>query len=292
MIPSPAPARNRNVRAVLPALFFALLPAAAFAFQLEGMKTPESFIVDPATGTYYVSNINGKPKEKDNNGFISKIDPSGKLIDRQFIAAGKNAVEELHAPKGLAVRGDNLYVTDIDAVRRFDKNTGRQLGVIDFKALGAEFLNDLATDTDGHVYVSDTFGNAIYRIDPANNVTIVSKDPGLGQPNGLLYDAPRQRLIAVTWGSGKAIAVGMDGKTMPLLKETFKNLDGVDFDRQGNLIFSSFTEGKIYRVKNFSKVETLRSNLVTPADISFDYKNNQILVPSFDGNLVFTVPLE
>lgn len=270
-----------------------LFPAASYGFRLDGLRTPESFIVDPATGIYYVSNVNGAPREKDNNGFISKIDPSGKPIDLQFIAGGKNQVE-LNAPKGLAIAGRNLYVTDIDAVRRFDPDTGRLLGTIDFKAAGGVFLNDLAVDTDGKLYVSDTFGNAIFKIDPANNfqVTIVSKNPALGNPNGLVYDAPRQRLIVVTWGTGKILSVDMNGKIAQIVNESFKNLDGIDFDREGNLIVSSFSDGKIYRIKKFSKVEVLKENIVTPADISFDYKNNQVLVPSFDGNIIFTFPLE
>ncbi len=103
----------------LPFLSFILFLPLAQAFQLRGMETPESFIVDPATGIYYVSNVTGSSKAKDNNAFIAKIDASGKLIDRHFIRSGKNGVT-LNAPKGLVISGNDLYVTDIDTVRRFD----------------------------------------------------------------------------------------------------------------------------------------------------------------------------
>ena len=79
---------------------------------------------------------------------------------------------------------------------------------------------------------------------------------------------------------------------MLLVNKQFKNLNGIDFDRKKNLLVSSFSEGKIYRIKNYSTVEVIKENILTPADISFDYKNNQILIPSFGGNLVFTNPLE
>lgn len=269
-----------------------LVPAAAFGFEVRGMQAPESFIVDPATGVYYVSNVNGAPTVKDNNGFIAKIDPSGKLLALDFIVGGKDQVE-LHAPKGLAISGNDLYVTDIDVVQRFDKNTGHLVGTIDLKQVGAVFLNDITVDTKGNIYISDTHANIIYQVDPAKNfkVTILAKGEGLENPNGLLYDPTRKRLIVATWGTGKILSVDMNGKIMVLVNKQFKNLDGIDFDSRGNLIVSSFTEGKIYRIKNYSTVEVVKEHMLTPADISFDQKNKLILIPSFEGNLVFTHPL-
>ncbi|MCH7672664.1 MAG: hypothetical protein IIB72_10925 [Proteobacteria bacterium] len=274
-------------------LFLILFCPLAQAFQLRGMDQPESFIVDPATGIYYVSNIVGSHNGKDNKAFIAKIDASGKLIDRHFISGGKNGVT-LNAPKGLAISGNDLYVADIDTVRRFDKESGKLLGTIDLALLGAKFLNGLALGPEGQLFVSDTTGNVIFKIDPANNfqVTILAKGPGLDHPKGMVYETLHQRLLVATGGSGKIIAVDMQGNILTVFQGAFKGLDGIDLDRQGNMIVSSFTAGKIYRIKKYSTVEVLRKNLVTPADISIDHKNNQVLVPSVDGNLVFTFPLK
>lgn len=274
-------------------LLLILFFSPADAFQVRGMEKPESFIVDPATGVYYVSNVSGSPGAKDNNAFIARIDPTGKIVERDFIRSGKNGVH-LNAPKGLAIAGKNLYVTDIDVVRRFDVQSGKPLGSIDFSILGAKFLNDLALSPEGHLFVSDTAGNTIYRIDPANHfqITILAKGPALGNPNGLVYETPHHRLLVAAWGSGKLIAVDMRGNILPIHNRRFKSLDGIDLDREGNIIVSSFTAGEIYRIRKYSTVEVIRKNMVTPADISFDYKNNRILVPSFDGNLIFTFPLK
>src|SRR5881394_3126328 len=38
-----------------------------------GMKVPESVRYDPELDVYYVSNINGNPSQKDNNGFIARV---------------------------------------------------------------------------------------------------------------------------------------------------------------------------------------------------------------------------
>jgi DNA-binding beta-propeller fold protein YncE len=265
--------------------------SSAQAFQVRGMNGPSSFIVDPSTGVYYVSNVSGPLRIKDNNAFIAKIDPTGKLADRDFIRAGINGVH-LNAPKGLLISGNNLYVTDIDVVRRFDKASGKPLGSIDLSLLGARFLNGLAVDPEGHLFVSNTTGNTIYRINPANNfqITILAKGPKLGNPNGLVYEVPHRRLLVAT-GSGRLIAVNIQGNILPIHKKRFKGLDGIDLDREGNIIVSSSKEGTIYRIRKYSTVEVLRKNMVTPTGISYDFRNHQVLVPSFKGNLVFTFPL-
>ena len=268
-----------------------LFPAVGYGFEARGMQTPESIIVDPATGIYYVSNINGDPSAKNNAGFIAKLGPSGKPIDLNFIMGGKDQVD-LNAPKGMAISGKDLYVADIDVVQRFDKNTGYLLGTIDLKLIGALSLKDVAVDPKGNIYVSDPKGNAIYQIAPARSfqITIFAKGPKLENPNGLVYDPTFKRLLV--WGSGKILSIDMNGKPMILVNKQFSDLDGICFDRNGNLLASSFAEGKIYRIKKHSIVEVIKEHILTPAGISFDYKNNQILIPSLRGNLVFTHPLE
>src|ERR1043165_7704852 len=52
------------------------VPAAGEAAKLGetgNMKTPESVRYDPELDVYYVSNINGNPSQKDNNGFIAVV---------------------------------------------------------------------------------------------------------------------------------------------------------------------------------------------------------------------------
>lgn len=273
----------------LTVLFFISCLSPAQAFQLLGMDGPASFITDPATGVYYVSNVAGAPRAKNKKGFIAKIDGEGKLIDRDFIRSGRNGVT-LNAPKGLAISGNDLYVADIDAVRRFDKSSGKLLGVIDFAFLGAKFLNGLALGPEGQLFVSDTIGNVIFKIDPANNnqVTVLARGPGLGHPNGMVYENRHQRLLVTPSNSKKIIAVDMSGQLLTVYRGVFKDLDGIDLDGQGNIIVSDFGAGKIYRIKKYSSVEVLRKNMVTPAGISFDARNNRVLVPSFEGDIVFT----
>src|SRR5688572_23686817 len=66
-------------------------PAAAELWAVtEGIQTPESAYVDPATGDVYASNVVGAPDGKDGMGHISKISADGKTVNAMWIA-GLNA---------------------------------------------------------------------------------------------------------------------------------------------------------------------------------------------------------
>ena len=119
----------------------------------DGISTPESVLYDEANDRYLVSNINGKPDEADNNGYISEISPEGKMLKEKFIAGGVGKVK-LDAPKGTGISGGVLYVSDITAVRMFDLKTGAPKGEV--RVPGATFLNDIAVAKDGRIFVSDS----------------------------------------------------------------------------------------------------------------------------------------
>src|SRR3989449_11480919 len=130
-------------------------PAATKVAVVEGFLTPESVLHDPVQDIYFVSNINGGPTTKDNNGFISRVRPDGAVENLKFIEGGHNGVM-LNAPKGLAIRGDTLWVADIDAIRAFDAKTGAARDSVSLASLGAVVLNDIAIAQTGAVYITAT----------------------------------------------------------------------------------------------------------------------------------------
>lgn len=81
-------------------------------------------------------------------GFISLMAPDGTVLNRKWIAGGENGIT-LNGPKGLALRGDDLWVANITVVRRFNTRTRQQTGIVDLAPLGASFLNDVAAGPDG-----------------------------------------------------------------------------------------------------------------------------------------------
>ncbi len=276
--------------------FILILIAApsAYSFTLSNFETPESFIIDAEDGSYYVSNINGAPDAKDGNGYISKIQSNSNIIIQKFIG-GKKDEALLHAPKGLVIVGKVLYVTDLDTVKGFDKETGKPAAIYDLSKLKAKFLNDITIDDKGFLYVSDTFTNQIFKINTQkeHDVTVFKEGKELGGPNGLFFNPKTKNLMVVTLVSGQILEIDRVGK-IHVLKRGLLKLDGIDYDNQGNLYISSFEKGEIYRIPHMGRgpLETFMSGLITPADISCDRKNNELLIPSFNGNQVMTVSLD
>lgn len=265
------------------------------AFEVQGLKTPESFIADPSSGNYFISNINGGgPGGKDDDGFITKLDKDGKVINLAFVD-GKNKDIILNAPKGLDIIGNVLYVADIDFVRGFDKETGKLLYDLDFKAFNPSSLNDLTHDSQGNLYVSDWIGNFIFKIEARNNhkVSVVAKGNTLGGPNGLNIHPKTNKLLNVTWETGKVQEIDSSGNIKILVEDKrFKTLDGIDFDNNGNMFVSSFTGGEVYKITPDLKVDVFLKGLTSPADINIDRKNNLLLIPSFEGNSAKTAVLK
>jgi sugar lactone lactonase YvrE len=123
-------------------------PKTATVVTDVGFSVPEAILHDAQADVYLVSQINGKPLEADGNGFITRVSPDGEVAELRWIDGGAEAVT-LSAPKGMALVGDRLYVTDIDHVRVFDRVSGepRESIAVD----GATFLNDLVAAPDGGV---------------------------------------------------------------------------------------------------------------------------------------------
>jgi hypothetical protein len=253
-----------------------------------GLATPESVFYDDAADMYLVSNINGQPLDVDNNGFISRLTPDGKVETLKWIEGGKNKVT-LNAPKGLAVVGDVLYVADIDAVRLFDKKTGAPQGEV--KVPGATFLNDLATTPDGKVLVSDsglkagakgfdpTGTDAVYAIDKAKKLTTISKSKDLGAPNGLYATA--DKTWVVTFGSGELYSLDAKGKKGDVQKLPKGALDGILPIAGGDVLISSWESNSVYRGKPGGDFAAVVTDVKSPADIGYDTKRGRVLVPLF-----------
>jgi len=260
------------------------------AFEVLGLSAPESMIADWRTGEYFISNINGDPAAKDGNGFITKLDGTGHVMALKFIDGSKGA--PLHAPKGLAIVGDFLFVADIDHIKGYDRATGRLRFDLDLTPLGATSLSDLTRDAQGTLYVSDRESNFIAKIEPTRQyaISILAKGPQLGQPTGLAVNPVTQRLVMVNWAEGGVYEVGQTGRLAPLIARRFHHLDGVDFDDAGRLYVSASTDGVIYKIVD-GHATIWQEHLTTPAGIGIDRKRGLLLVPSLIGDSAMTLPL-
>ncbi len=265
---------------------------ATDAGRLDGFAAPESIAYDPALDVYFVSNIRGGGAEKDNNGFISRVVP-GTGASTTLIEGGRGGVT-LHAPKGLALSGQRLWVADIDAVRAFDTRTGALLATVDLAPHGAVFLNGIAAAPDGTVYVSDTAiefdatgayrGDGTFRlfgIDPSGKVRVVAEGPSLAGPNGLVWDAGAGGLLVASF-RGTSIYRLRDGQRTVVASGPGE-FDGLAMTPDRAVIASSHADGGIHLFRDGVRT-TLVTGLATPAGLAFDSKRSLILVPSFSTN--------
>lgn len=261
----------------------------------EGFATPESVLYDPDADVYLVSNINGKPLDADDNGYITKVSPDGKIIAGKWIDGAKDNIK-LDAPKGMAIVGGILYVSDITVVRKFDAKTGEPKGEITIA--GATFLNDVAAGADG-VYVTDsglspeftsTGTDAIYWIGKDDKVKTVIKDKSLGSPNGIVA-GEAGAVWVVTFGSGEIYAVDAKGKKAKGQKLPKGQNDGVVVLPTGDFLVSSWEGSAIYHGKPGGEWRAVVENVQSPADIGYDTKRKRILIPVFMGNTMIIQPV-
>jgi len=260
-----------------------------------GFQTPESVLYDPAADVYLVSNINGNPTATDDNGFISRLRPDGRVASLKWID-GSSAAVTLNAPKGMAISGETLYVTDITAIRMFDRRTGRQKGSV--VVPGSTFMNDAAAAPDGSVYFTDSglkpdFSpsgtDAVYRL-RQGVLSTVAKGAQLKTPNGIAVQ-PNGRLVVVTFSQGgETYELTADGRLRPLPSLPQGQLDGVVVLPGGALLVSSWAASAVYRVTG-AAAEVLVPNVASPADIGYDRRRERVLIPLFQKNQVVIQPL-
>ena len=234
------------------------------------------------------------PVGEDDNGFISRLSPDGEVLDLMWID-GADAGTTLNAPKGMAIDGDVLYVTDIDCIRMFDRATGEPAG--EHCLSGASFLNDLAPAQGGGVLFTDmgvdtTFSPAgtdeVYRLRDGQVRTLLA-DSELGGPNGVL-DTEAGPLV-VTFGSGKVFRI-IDGLHFTFSGENGGQLDGIVEMADGRILVSSWGASCIYEMSPNGEMDCIINDVEAPADIGADVGRNRVLIPLFtsDTVLIRTVP--
>ncbi|NEU09661.1 ATP/GTP-binding protein [Flavihumibacter sp. R14] len=242
------------------------------------LKVPESVLYYPGGKALFVSNIDGKPGEKDLKGSIARVSVDGKKVEQQWAI-------NLSAPKGMGIFKNTLYVADLDQIVAIDLNSGKVSKR--YPVEGAVFLNDVTVDRAGAVFVSDSRTGKVHRLQNGQVSTYLENQMGV---NGLLAAGDDLYLLAKgkLWKADKSksltkIAEGMDEST-----------DGIEQKSDKSFVVSCWN-GVIYHVSADGGVKELldtRPQKVSSADIGFDPRNNIIYVPTFFGNKVVAYQLK
>ncbi|WP_375204604.1 hypothetical protein [Hyphococcus sp.] len=252
------------------------MPGLEKLWVADGFSAPEGVAAAPRTDDgrdlYFISNVAGEPDGKDDEGWISILSEGGEIVTEKF-------AEGMNAPKGMAVLGGRLYVTDIDQVLIFDIESGEPLGAVEIDR--AQFLNDM-TVWQGGIFVSDSGAGKIHRIDGDQSMLWL-EDDRLGGVNGVLGDG--DTLYIATMASGSLYAADTQG-TLTEIATGMKNADGIGLVSGGGWLVSSFP-GVIYYVSpegEAAKLVDTREDGVLQNDLTMF--GDLVIVPNWNPGTV------
>ena len=281
---------NRSIHII--AGVIALISVAVLAEQ-PTFSQPESayFYTSGSTdpGVYFISSTNG-----DDMGWVSKLAADGSMIDSRWAT-------DLRNPMGMRVSGNRLWINNTTEVvgLNLDNPSDRIVHPID----GAISLNDLATDSSGHAYLSDSMNSRVVRVDLATgeNSTYISTLPS--SPNGVLVqgdrlyiaswgvmsDRPEERAEWITKTAGDLYWVSLKDSTKSrhIIVPELGNLDGVEIDQKGNIYVSDWESGKLYKISSGTKtVVGLGQYGQGLADIGLNSLTGELALPVMLSNEV------
>jgi hypothetical protein len=252
-------------------------PRAVLVARVEGLSGPEAVRYDPEQDVHFVANFGPRGDDpRDGNGFISRVDPDGVIESLRFMTG--TAERPLHMPRGMAIRGDTLWVADVDGVYGFHRRSGEPLAFVDFTTHEPGFLNDVATGPDGALYVTDTGRSRVYRM-AGGRAEVALEDEGTGPPNGITWSPEREAFLLAPWGGGQVIRAWRpggreleDAATVP--GGRFDGIEVVD----GRILVASQADSSLWVVEDGVARRVTRVP-GAPADIGVDTRRGRVAVP-------------
>jgi sugar lactone lactonase YvrE len=241
------------------------------------LRVPESVVYDSGRSALYVSNVDGAPDAKDSKGFVAKLSLDGAIEKLEW-------VKGLNAPKGMAINGNTLYLSDITELVEIDIAKGAVTKR--YAAADAQFLNDVTVDRNGMVYVSDMSAknSAVYRL-AAGNLSVWLRVPEITQPNGMCF--ANNKLMTALSQTGEIYSAALN-RTLKKIGRASFGIDGIVPDGGTGFIVSDF-DGRVAHISNeFGEMPLLdtREEGRNAADIEYVSSKHLLLVPTFKGNTV------
>ncbi|HET9744117.1 MAG TPA: ATP-binding protein [Chitinophagaceae bacterium] len=239
------------------------------------IATPESVL--PVKDILYISLIDGAGWTMDGKGGVGKLTPDGKIIDTAWITG-------LSAPKGMGIVGNRLYVADMTEVIVIDMEKGKIEKKI--KIDSAKGLNDITVTDKGVIYVSDTRGNRIWRLQ--NDMAELYLD-SVTNVNGLKAIGDD---LYIGWD--KTLVKANSQKQISKIAEVLQQIDGIEPVGNGDFILTAWM-GYIWYARADGRVETLLEThqlKKNTADIGYDQQKRIVYVPTFNGKSVVAYRLK
>lgn len=235
--------------------------------EIQDLSHAESVAYDESYNRLYVS-VQGEQEPGD--GGIATIDLEGNVINKEFTTG-------LNNPKGIAVSQEFIYVSDVKELVKINKADGSILQK--FSTGEEQFLNDVAIDKDGNVYVSDMSSSSIYKLDDKGTFSKWLTTPTLENPNGLL--AIDNELYVAAWGikgsendqghtQGRLLKVTINTKEIEkVTAQPQGNLDGLQIFDYDHFLVSDWRKGTISKISISGEVELFFQSEASVGDILY-----------------------
>lgn len=227
-------------------------------------------------------------------------------VSGRFLASNGNSIVEVNgdgnevaffgttaqAEYGMEIMNGTLFVIDNNRIKAYNLGDGSQL--MNYQIPGVSFLNGMASDGEGRLWVTDFSLKKIHEVNVSDlnspsQTVIVSNT--VSTPNGIVYDGSNNRLLFVNWGSNASIkAVDLTDNSVTTVTTTnLGNCDGIDSDAYGNYYVSSWSPTRITRFNSdFSVSQIITApGISSPADICYAQSIDTLAIPN-SGNSTIT----
>jgi len=266
---------------------FLLFCQMGFSQQItNGFSMPESITSNGKR--FFVSSQGQDFMNKDGDGFISEISADGKILHQKFLPT----VGVLHAPKGMTIIKNVLFVADLERVVGFNIDSRKK--VFELAIDGAKLLNDICQLDKGFIAVTETVSGNIYKINIGRkSVEIIGNIP---TANGVAYNQQTKQLVVCSngkhYGDGSVYVKSgnADFQALPNIAQGF--FDGIEWIDDSHILISDWVTfpvngvGKlwIYDLKNQQAVFNISEESI--ADIFYDAGTSKIYMPQMLHNRV------